>query len=338
MFEFSWPWVFFLVPLPWLVKLLLPAAETSSAALRVPHLEQWLGVQKKYGSSLFNLRQKSTWLFYLAWLCLVAGAAKPMWIGEPVSLPVSGRDLMLAIDLSGSMENPDFLLNGKKVDRLTVVKQVAGDFIERRVGDRIGLILFGKRAYVQTPLTFDRETVKYMLKEAEIGLAGKETAIGDGIGLAAKRLQDRPAESRVLIVLTDGANTAGEIDPIKAAELAKELGLKIYTIGVGADSLEVQSFFGTRVVNPSADLDEATLSKIASLTGGSYFRAKDTKGLEAIYGQLDVLEPAVQETETLRPQIALYYWPVSAGLAFVLFYLLLTSRVFRSRPKGDRHV
>ena len=324
MFEFEWVWMFLFFPLPWLVRFFVPASETSTAALKVPNLNQWLNVQENFGSS-FNLKRKSVLLLYLAWLCCIVGSAKPMWIGDPVSLPVSGRDLMLAIDLSGSMENPDFLLNGEKVDRLTVVKQVAGDFIDRREGDRIGLILFGKRAYVQTPLTFDRETVKYMLRESEIGLAGKETAIGDGIGLAAKRLQDRPEDSRVLILLTDGANTAGEIEPVKAAELAAELGLKIYTIGVGADSMEVQSFFGSRTVNPSADLDEGTLTKIAALTGGAYFRAKDTRGLENIYEQLDILEPAIQETETLRPQIALYYWPLVLAIFFLILYTVLST-------------
>ncbi len=322
MFEFEWVWMFLFSPLPWIVSFLMPASETSTAALKVPNLKQWLKVQQTHGLS-FTSKRKRVWLLYLTWLCFIAGAAKPMWIGDPISLPVSGRDLMLAIDLSGSMENPDFLMNGEKVDRLTVVKQVAGDFIERREGDRIGLILFGKRAYVQTPLTFDRKTVQYMLKEAEIGLAGKETAIGDGIGLAAKRLQSRPQDSRVLILLTDGANTAGEIEPVKAAQLAKELGLKIYTIGVGADSMEIQSFFGSRMVNPSADLDESTLTKIASLTGGAYFRAKDTKGLENIYEQLDVLEPAIQEAETLRPQIALYYWFIGLGRLMATLYILL---------------
>jgi len=334
MFEFEWIWMFLFFPLPWVMRLLLPASETSNAALKVPNLNQWLSVQESYGSS-FSLKRKSAWLLYFAWLCCVVGAAKPMWIGDPVSLPVSGRDLMLAIDLSGSMENPDFLLNGEKVDRLTVVKQVAGDFIDRREGDRIGLILFGKRAYVQTPLTFDRKTVKHMLRESEIGLAGKETAIGDGIGLAAKRLQDRPEDSRVLILLTDGANTAGEIEPIKAAELAKEIGLKIYTIGVGADSMEIQSFFGSRMVNPSADLDEATLTKIASLTGGAYFRAKDTKGLEKIYEQLDVLEPAIQEAETLRPQIALYYWPLGLAVIILMLYAFIGMISGGAKLKGN---
>jgi len=333
MFEFEWIWMFLFFPLPWAVSVLLPNSEVASAALRMPQFRQWLDLQKSLGKTYVSKR-KSTAILYLAWLLLIVAAAKPMWIGDPVSLPVSGRDLMLAIDLSGSMENPDFLLNGEKVDRLTVVKQVAGDFISRREGDRIGLILFGKRAYVQTPLTFDRETVKYMLREAEIGLAGKETAIGDGIGLAAKRLQDRPEESRVVVLLTDGANTAGEIEPIKAAELAKELGLKIYTIGVGADAMEVQSFFGSRVVNPSADLDEATLTKIAALTGGSYFRAKDTKGLENIYSQLDVLEPAAKEVETLRPQIALFYWPLGFALLLAILFALLRSSLFSPLARG----
>lgn len=333
MFEFQWIGMFLLFPLPWLVSLLLPSKETNSAALKVPFLQQWMAVQKDHGTS-FNASKKSPWLLYFVWLCFIVGAAKPMWIGDPVSLPVSGRDLMLAIDLSGSMENPDFSLNGEKVDRLTVVKEVAGDFISRREGDRIGLVLFGKRAYVQTPLTFDRETVKYMLEEAEIGLAGKETAIGDGIGLAAKRLQNRPAGSRVLILLTDGANTAGEIEPVKAAELAKELGLKIYTIGVGADRMEIQSFFGSRVINPSADLDEATLTKIASLTGGAYFRAKDTEGLEQIYEKLDELEPTEKEVETLRPQVALFYWPLGIGILFSLFYAIYHFNVFRSNVSG----
>ena len=324
MFQFELIWVLLFIPIPWLVKALLPPVETSTQALKVPFYDQWISMFQGSGNASAK-SGKLKWLIYIAWVCLVVGAAKPMWIGDPVSLPVSGRDLMMAVDLSGSMENPDFIINGNQVDRLTAVKKVAGEFIERRQGDRIGLVLFGKRAYVQTPLTFDRTTVRYMLNEAEIGLAGKETAIGDGIGLAVKRLRERPEESRVLILLTDGANTAGSIEPLKAAELAKTLGLKIYTIGVGADSMEIQSFFGTRRVNPSADLDEETLTKIAALTGGSYFRAKDTKGLEEIYSKLDALEPAIQEAETLRPEKALFYWPLGAGLFLLVLYGFVSS-------------
>jgi len=326
MFQFEFIWVFLIFPLPWLIKSTLPSVESSSQALKVPFYQKWLDLQPGQSYSTKSNRF-SIWLLYLAWLLLIIGAAKPMWIGDPVSLPVSGRDLMLAVDLSGSMENTDFLLDGVQVDRLTAVKNVAGKFIERRIGDRIGLVLFGKRAYVQTPLTFDRTTVRYMLNEAEIGLAGKETAIGDGIGLAVKRLRERPEESRVLILLTDGANTAGEIEPIKAAELAKIAGLKIYTIGVGADAMEIQSFFGSRMVNPSADLDEETLTQIAALTGGAYFRAKDIRGLEAIYKKLDELEPTIQDSETLRPEVALYYWPLITSLVLLILYGFFSTRL-----------
>lgn len=317
MFQFEWIWVFLLFPLPWLLRLLMPPAQTRSAALKIPFYQRWLSSQAGKSTSVNN-KNPLRFLYYLSWLLLITAAAKPMWIGDPISLPASGRDIMLAIDLSGSMENPDFVIQGQQVDRLTAVKAVAGEFITRRQGDRIGLILFGKRAYVQTPLTFDLKTVQYMLHEAEIGLAGKETAIGDGIGLAVKRLQERPQESRVLILLTDGANTAGEIEPLKAAELAQEIGLKIYTIGVGAESMEVDTFFGTRRVNPSVDLDEQTLTKIASLTGGTYFRAKDTAQLESIYAKLDELEPTAQEAETMRPEMALYYWPLAAAVVLLL--------------------
>ena len=333
MFQFEWIEMFLFLPLPWLVTLLLPGDESKTSALKVPYFSQWHNIQQNV-RSVYHNKRKSSVLLYLAWALLITASAKPMWIGDPVSLPLTGRDLMMAIDLSGSMENPDFLLNGEKVDRLTVVKNVAGDFIARRQGDRIGLILFGRRAYVQTPLTFDLKTVEYMLKEAEIGLAGKETAIGDGIGLAVKRLRDKPEQSRVLILLTDGANTAGEIEPLKAAELAKELGLKIYTIGVGADSMEVQSFFGRSRINPSADLDEGTLTKIAAETGGAYFRAKDTKGLEDIYKKLDELEPALQEAETLRPQKSLFFWPLLAGLLIAFIYSVINTRIISL--KGDR--
>lgn len=333
MFQFDLIWILLFFPLPWLVRNMLPPVENNTQALKVPFYQQWLSLQR--GNSIYTgTNKKSIWLVNAAWLFLIIAAAKPMWIGDAVTLPVSGRDLMLAVDLSGSMENADFIINGNQVDRLTAVKKVAGEFIERRKGDRIGLILFGKRAYVQTPLTFDRKTVRYMLNEAEIGLAGKETAIGDGIGLAVKRLRERPEESRVLILLTDGANTAGEIEPLKAAELAKTTGLKIYTIGVGADSMEIQSFFGSRRVNPSADLDEETLTKIAAMTGGAYFRAKDTKGLEEIYRKLDELEPALQDAETLRPEISLFYWPLGVSIILVILYGFLNTRLSVSSIAG----
>ena len=229
---------------------------------------------------------------------------------------------MLAVDLSGSMEEEDFIIKGDKVDRLTATKYVAGEFIQRRVGDRLGLILFGEKAYLQTPLTFDRLTVKTLLYESAIGLAGKSTAIGDAIGLAVKRLREKDDKSRVLILLTDGANTAGEVEPLAAAELAAREKLKIYTIGIGADEMVMRSIFGSRRVNPSADLDEKTLSAIANKTGGRYFRARDIEQLEQIYALLDDLEPIEKDVQRFRPQAALYYWPLAIALLLMCIVVM----------------
>jgi Ca-activated chloride channel family protein len=318
MMAFDWPWLLLLLPLPLLLTRLLPAVRRGEgAALRVPFMRRLAtdhGERVPATGSPFGLYL----LALLGWVLLVTAAARPSWQGEPIELPVSGRDLMLAVDLSGSMEAEDFVVNGQAINRLLATKLVAGEFIERRVGDRIGLILFGRNAYVQTPLTFDRKTVRALLEESAIGLAGKETAIGDAIGLAVKRLRERRAqggeEKSVLILLTDGANTAGEVEPLRAAELAASEGLTIYTIGIGADEMIVRSFFGSQRVNPSADLDEKTLTAIASATQGRYFRARDIEGLNRIYGLIDELEPVARESNTFRPQRALFYWPLAAAL------------------------
>jgi Ca-activated chloride channel family protein len=233
---------------------------------------------------------------------------------------------MLAVDLSGSMDAKDFELGSRRVDRLTATKAVAGDFIGRREGDRIGLILFGERAYLQVPLTLDRETVNTLLLEAFIGLAGEKTAIGDAITLAVKRIHDQGEEAgeQVLILLTDGANTAGEIDPLKAAELAQQIGLRIYTIGIGAEQMVVSSITGgMRRVNPSADLDEETLTQIADLTGGRYFRAKDTAGLQEIYRLLDEMEPVAEPEAGFRPVKSLFLWPLGGSFLLALFLGLM---------------
>ena len=195
---------------------------------------------------------------------------------------------------------------------------MAGEFIQGRRGDRVGLILFGSRAYLQTPLTFDTETTALLLDEAEIGLAGRETAIGDAIGLAVKRLRNDAANDRVLILLTDGANTSGEVEPLQATEFAAREDMTIYTVGVGADEMLIRDFFGQRLVNPSADLDEDTLTAIAERTGGAYFRARDAEALEQIYQRLDELEPVESDQETVRPVDELFYWPLSAALIIVL--------------------
>lgn len=335
MIEFVWPWVFALLPLPLLVRWLLPGKTMQQeAALRVPFYESY--AEQTTITTKARFSHWPLWLGLLAWLCLITATARPQWLGEPIELPVSGRDLMLAVDLSGSMREQDFKIRGRTVNRLMATQWVGGQFIDRRVGDRIGLILFGRQAYLQTPLTFDRETVKTLLQEAVIGLAGKETAIGDAIGLAVKRLKDKAITSRVLILLTDGANTAGEVDPIKASELAAQHQLKIYTIGIGADEMLVNSFFGRRRVNPSADLDEKTLKAIASNTGGRYFRARDTKQLSKIYQLLDKLEPVEKEAQTFRPTTALFHWPLAIGLLLTTLLALLNLRGKLSIQTGSK--
>ncbi|MEY3879918.1 MAG: hypothetical protein RIQ94_713 [Pseudomonadota bacterium] len=325
MIHFEWPWLLVVLPLPLLIRWMLPAHKPAEqSALKVPFLEDFSGGETK---SISQTRQWPLWLAALAWLLLVIACTKPQWLGEPIEQAISGRDLMLAVDLSGSMEEQDFFINKKPVDRLTAEKSVAGEFINRRVGDRVGLILFGTQAYLQTPLTFDRKTVMTLLNEAVIGLAGDNTAIGDAIGLAVKRLKNEQANSRVLVLMTDGANTAGEISPLKAAELAAAQHLKIYTIGIGADEMIMRSFFGNRKINPSVDLDEKTLIKIAESTGGQYYRARNTDELNNIYMRLDELEPVEKDKQYFRPRSELYFWPLSFALALAAVIALSKLRI-----------
>jgi Ca-activated chloride channel family protein len=325
MISFEWPWMLLLLPLPLLVRLYARPAASREAALRVPFLDEFAG-QSTRGFRVVSTHWPGV-LAVLAWLLLVVSAMRPQWLGDFVEFPISGRDLLMAIDLSGSMQEEDFILKGQQVDRLTATKFVVGDFINRRVGDRIGLILFGDRAYLQAPLTLDRETVKTLLDESVIGLAGRATAIGDAIGLAVKRLRERGNSNRVLILVTDGANSAGEVEPVEAAKLAAGEGIKIHTIGVGADEMLIQSFFGLRKINPSAELDEKTLKAIAGMTGGSYFRAHDTAELDRIYAMLDELEPVERDIRRFRPQKALFYWPLA--LAFIFASALILHNLSR---------
>jgi Ca-activated chloride channel family protein len=319
----AWGWLLLLLPLPWLLRrFLAPARQRALQALRVP----WYGLVGNAASGWIR-RPLIAVLAGLAWSLVVLAAARPQWVGEIEHLPVTGRDLLLAVDISGSMDTQDMVLDGRPVNRLAVVKRVAGEFIQGRRGDRVGLVLFGSRAYLQTPLTFDTETTAILLEEAEIGLAGRETAIGDAIGLAVKRLRADAAAERVLILLTDGANTSGEVQPLQATEFAAREGLTIYTVGVGADEMTVQDFFGSRVVNPSADLDEEALRAIAERTAGAYFRARDAEALAAIYRRLDELEPVASDRETVRPVDELFHWPLAAA-----FVLALTAGLLGLRP------
>jgi len=321
MLSWQWPWLLFLLPLPWLARRFLPAYESRSVALRVPFYDALAGIQS---STVVHVRSKSNALLCTtAWALLVLAIARPVWFGEPVSIEDSGRDLMLAVDLSDSMRIDDMLEGDVYVTRMHAIKTLAGEFIEQRRGDRVGLILFGQRAYLQTPLTFDRQSVVIQLREALPGFAGSSTAIGDAIGKAISVLRDQSSDSRVLLLLTDGSNTSGS-DPDEAIDIAIEAQIKIHTIGVGADFKQVVDITGRkRDIDPSRDLDENTLQTISSMTGGRYFRARDPADLATIYEVIDELEPLPQE-RVIRPQRSLYHWPLS--MSVLLFIVLLFFR------------
>lgn len=330
-------WVLLLLPLPFIAPYILPHAKPKEqSALRVPARLQGLG-----GASAVSAMTQRRWeriLAYFIWSLVIFALAGPEWLGKPVMIQQTGRNIMLAVDISGTMEIPDMSLNDKTVNRLDMIKAVAGHFIDQREGDRLGLILFGSQAYLQTPLTFDRQTVHNMLNDATIGLAGQMTDIGDAIGLGVKRLMQYPAKSRVLVLLTDGANNAGSVNPVDAARIAATQGIQIYTIGIGSERAEVQTFWGPQYVNPSADLDEKTLTQIATLTHGQYFRASNSQALEKIYQQINQLQPISSDKRIFRPMTPLYFWPL--GLALLLSVFLccrhINLRFFENSPLRER--
>ena len=324
---FAWPWLLLALPLPWIVRFLLPPARQSSAALKVPYGHRLDAIAAQAGHA--GIRGVGV-LAWLAWTLLCIAAARPQQLGELVQPPQAGRDLMLAVDLSGSMSDEDMQLGGGVVDRLTAAKAVLADFLDRRNGDRVGLIVFGQKAYALTPMTRDLDSVREQLDDSVVGLAGRETAIGDAIGLAVKRLraqgQSAPRQN-VLILLTDGVNTAGMLDPLKAAELARDNGVRIHAIAFGGEGTGL-SVFGIPLHLPggSDDTDEATLKRIADLTGGKAFRARDTEQLAGIYAEIDRLEPVKRPGRSVRPRIERYPWPLGIGLACGLLALAAPRR------------
>jgi len=323
LFELAWPWMLAAAFVPLAVWYFAKpvSVHQQQAALYFPYARQVAGRHVKYQQSI------PLWLKLLAvfaWLLLVLAASRPQWSGQSIQLPVSGRALMLAVDISGSMQTEDMIINRQAVPRLLAVKAVAGDFIQRREGDYLGLILFGSNAYLQSPLSHDRNTVNTLLREAAVGLAGEKTAIGDAIGLAIKRLREQPAENRILVLLTDGANTAGHVEPLKAADLAAGENIRIYTIGVGGDSVRMRGLFGLQL--GGSDLDEATLQGIAEKTRGRYFRARNLHELEQIYSLLDKIEPVSDKALQFRPVKELYQWPLAMAALLALAVMLLRKR------------
>ncbi len=330
MLEFTWPWAFAALPLPLLIYWLVARAPRQDAALYVPFYSRLSQLQSD-NTRIYSKQLATLLTCILIWLMVVIATSRPQWVGDPVQMPSTGRDLMLALDVSGSMEARDMVINNTQLSRFQVMKAVISDFVERREGDRLGLVLFAAHAYIQTPLTFDRSTVGTLVEELEIGMVEESaTAIGDAIGLGIKHLRSRPENSRVLIMLTDGVNNAGAITPLQAGQLAQTENIRIYTIGLGADAMVQRSFLGARAVNPSAEIDEQSLTQIAEMTGGRYFRARSVGDLVAVYEELDRLEPVEQDEQTYRPTKLLFYWPL--GIALLLSFLLAVLLV--PRPAG----
>ncbi len=321
MFEFALPWLFILLPLPWLLP---KPQQTPDRPVFFPPLAQFAATEQQQPSH--KRWRLPALLPLLLWLCLLGAAAGPRWLGDPVTLPQQGRDMMLAVDLSGSMNINDMVIEGQAYNRLDAVKHVLTQFIDKRQGDRLGLILFADAAYQQTPLTFDRTTVQKMLDDAVLGLVGQRTAIGEAIGLTVKRFNTYQSSNKVLILLSDGANTAGNIQPREALELAKAAGVKIYAVGVGAEQMVQQGIFGPQMVNPSADLDEKLLTELATETGGRYFRARNFQELSEIYQLLDQLEPIERDQLNYRPQQSLLHWPLAGALLVLCFAFWRRSR------------
>jgi Ca-activated chloride channel family protein len=322
MIHLVWPLAFLLLPLPLVIRWLLsPVSDRSSAGLRVPFFNS-------ISNKLNAKTNKTRWPLILGastWLLLLLAMSRPQWLSDPVDQPKTGRDIMLAVDLSSSMEVQDFFLNEIAVDRLSAVKYVVKEFIKKREGDRLGLILFGSKAYVQSPLSYDLTSIAQLLDEAQIRMVGKQTAIGDAIGLAVKRLHSRPQNQRVLILLSDGNNTAGIIPAPRSAHFAALEGLRVYTIGIGAKY--ANPMFGAQSVNQAAVLNETTLKTVAQLTRGRYFSAQDVEELQEVYATIDKMEKVVIGQDYYHHVLELYFWPLGAALLLSFILALLKSQL-----------
>lgn len=326
--EFYWPYagLLLLCILPWYFW--------GKKRESTPYLKSYLTeVMEKIRPSgmATTSNKKALWLNFLAWTLLVLALMRPAFVGDPIEVVRSGRSLMLTLDISESMEARDLHINGEPLDRLSVAKSVLLDFIDHRKGDRLGLVVFGAEAFLHAPLSFDRAMIKRFLLDTQIGFAGPKTAIGNAIGLSVKKLLEEKDGERVMILLTDGQNNSGQLEPLKAAEMAKQYRIKVYIVGLGASRIMVDGFFGPSAINPSQDLDaaEPELKSIASMTGGRYFRAKDSEGLLKIYDEIDAMEPVKIDNLVAIPRKELFYWPI-----IMLIVLAFLSQAYRVLKRG----
>lgn len=330
--HFACPEAAWLLLLPFVIYFLLPAVKKSyGEALKVPFLADIQQIKTLSGRGLILKPQVLSFLrlavLALAWCCLVLALCRPQWVGKPIPVKNEGRDILLVVDISNSMSEEDFEYKKRMYSRLTAVKNVVDDFIDKRAADRMGLVLFGTRAYLQTPLTYDKQSLKEMLWAAEAGMAGNSTSIGDAVGVALKSLAESAGkpENKVIILLTDGENNDGSLSLPEAISLAKEEGVKIYTIGVGSDK---EVFFGGLFSIPvDKGLDEKSLKALAKETKGNYFRAKDVASLQEVYAKIDKLDPRTADGRYVQEVKELYPYPAAAALALFLLLLVMSRKV-----------
>jgi len=312
MLELAYPWALCLLALPLLMSLIPPYKE-SRDSVRVPFFDKLvdLSEQRPNGGAIILRRDRLQYfLVGFMWVCLVLAAAKPEWVGAPIEQQKSGRDLMIAVDLSTSMETQDFVLpDGETVDRLQAVKQVLAELANQRAADRLGLIVFGSASYLQAPFTNDHQVWSKLLAETEIGMAGQSTVFGDAIGLAITLFKENTSDNRVLIILTDGNDTGSIVPPIDAAKVAAAYNIRIYTIAIGDPS---------SVGEEALDID--TIERVAEITGGQSFEALDQQALKRAYHTIALLEPELYETISFRPRQSLHWLPLSVALIFYTLY------------------
>lgn len=318
MFTFQWPFLIVLLPIPLLIRHFWPAQVKSESSevpeIHFPHLK---GLKTAFGESKAEAGNRSRLLpalLFLAWSLLTLALMRPQIVDQLNESQTEGHDLMLAVDLSGSMRSLDFSDGRKRVSRLDVAKNVVRDFVKKRTGDRIGLVLFGEHAYLQAPLTLDTIAISKLLDNTISGMAGDATAIGDAIGLAVKNLRQRPAQSRAIILLTDGEDNSSTISPLQAAKLARQYGIRIYTIVIGKDGIVPIPDENGEIVMAESHVDSTLTRKIAELTGGEFYTATDQMALAQIYDRIDALEKSEAETRSILIRKPLYPYPMSLAL------------------------
>ncbi len=327
MYQFVWPIVFVLLPLPLILRQILGvsnlASKNFSGALKVPFFSR---LQKLSHSEISTQRTMSPLLWLLVWILFVVAAARPVWVGNPIILEKEARNIVLTLDVSGSMEEQDYDIKGHPLTRLDMVKQLANDFIEQRKGDNLGLVIFGSEAYTYAPLSPDTQTLKGLMDEIGIGIAGTQTAMGDALALAVQTATTVPEKARIVILMSDGYANMGAIQVDEAIKIAQKAGVKVYTIGIGSDHAAIQDLLGFVQINTPMALDEETMTRIAKETGGQYFRARTSSDLAKIYQLIDDLETAKAEETTIRPRKEMAYYFLLMGLTLWLIAFAVRRR------------